>query len=89
MVTTIQVENKLKEKLDSLKVHHRESYNELITRLVENVTPKNIDKESLIETVEVLSDPDTMRRIAEAQERINKGDYGVSFGEAKKELGIK
>ncbi|MBU4070246.1 MAG: hypothetical protein KJ646_04655 [Nanoarchaeota archaeon] len=66
MVTTIQIDNKLKEKLNTLKIHHRESYNELIFRLVESSSPNNFDRESLIETIEVLSDPKIMRGIAEA-----------------------
>jgi len=66
MVTTIQIDNKLKEKLNTLKIHHRESYNELIFRLVESSSPNNFDRESLIETIEVLSDPKLMKGIAEA-----------------------
>ena len=88
MITTIQLDNKLKDKLDKLKVHHRESYNELIARLIENCSPSKMDKESLIETIEVLSDPETMRKIAEAIERINKGDLGTPIGEVRKELGL-
>lgn len=88
MITTIQLDNKLKDKLDKLKVHHRESYNELIARLIENCSPGKMDKESLIETIEVLSDPETMREIAEAIERINKGDLGTPIEEVRKELGL-
>jgi len=53
MVTTIQIEEKLKDKLDKLKVHHRESYNDLIVRLINSFSPNNFDKESLIETIEI------------------------------------
>jgi len=88
MITTIQLDNKLKDKLDKLKVHHRESYNDLIARLIENCSPNKMDKESLIETIEVLSDPKTMREIAEAIERINKGDLGTPIEEVRKELGL-
>ena len=88
MITTIQLDNKIKDKLDKLKVHHRESYNELIARLIENCSPSKMDKESLIETIEVLSDPETMRKIAEAIERINKGDLGTPIEEVRKELGL-
>jgi len=88
MITTIQLDNKIKDKLDKLKVHHRESYNELIARLIENCSPSKMDKESLIETIEVLSDPETMRKIAEAVERINKGDLGTPIEEVRKELGL-
>ena len=88
MITTIQVDEKLKEKLDKLKIHHRESYNELISRIIVNCSPKDVDKESLIETIEVLSDPKIMRGIAESLERINKGDLGTPIEEVRKELGL-
>lgn len=88
METTIRLNNAVKEKLDTLKIHHRESYNELISRLVESSSPANSDRESLIETIEVLSDPETMRKIAEAIERVNSGNYGIPLEDVKKELGI-
>ncbi|MCX6748372.1 MAG: hypothetical protein NT076_02100 [Candidatus Pacearchaeota archaeon] len=88
MITTIQLDNRLKEKLDKLKVHHRESYNELISRLINNCSPSKMDKESLIETIEILSDPETMREIAESIERINKGDLGTPIEQVRKELGL-
>ena len=72
MVTTIQIEEKLKKKLDKLKVNHRESYNELIMRLVNVSSPKKADRDSLIETIEILSDPDTMREIAKGMDDFNK-----------------
>jgi predicted transcriptional regulator len=75
MVTTIQIDEKLKEKLDELKIHHRETYNELILRLINSFSPKKLDKESLIETIEVLSDPETMREIAEALEDYERGKF--------------
>ncbi len=86
MVTTIQLDEKVKEKLDGLKIHHRETYNELISRLINVTNPKNYSKESLIETIEVLSDPETMRDIAEALERFEKGEKGIRFEDLKKEL---
>lgn len=85
MITTIQIDNKIKEKLDNLKIHHRESYNELIARLITGCSPQKMDKESLIETIEVLSDPETMRDIAEALEEYKRGEF-VSLAELKKEL---
>ena len=75
MVTTIQIDEKLKAKLDNLKVHHRETYNELILRLINNCSPKNADRESLIETIEVLSDPETMRDLAQAFDDFQKGRF--------------
>ena len=85
MITTIQIDNKLKEKLDNLKIHHRETYNELISRLISNCSPQKMSKESLIETIEVLSDPETMRNIAEALEDYQKGK-GKSLRAIEKEL---
>lgn len=75
MVTTIQVEEILKERLDKLKVHHRETYNELIMRLIDSSSSQRLDKESLSETIEILSDPKTMRDIAEALEDYERGRF--------------
>ncbi|MBU2562430.1 MAG: 2-hydroxyacyl-CoA dehydratase family protein [Nanoarchaeota archaeon] len=87
METTIRLSNNVKEKLDTFKVHSRESYNDVIARITENSKVK-IDEESLKETIEVLSDPETMRDIAEALEEINKGNYGTPLDEIEKELGL-
>jgi len=38
----------------------------------------------LIETIEVLSDPESMRNIAEAMENIRQGDFGVPWENIKK-----
>jgi len=84
-ITTIQLNRKTKEKLDLLKIHNRESYNELILRLISGGSLALVERESLIETIEVLSDPETMRNIAEALERIERGEFGVSWEEIKKE----
>jgi predicted CopG family antitoxin len=86
MTTTIQIDENIKEKLDNLKIHHRESYNELISRLINSTNPQNCSRESLIETIEVLSDPEAMRNIAEALERFERGERGISFEDLKKEL---
>jgi len=87
MVTTIQLDEKIKDKLDRLKIHHRESYNELIARLILGCSPKNVSRESLIETIETLSDPEEMRDIAEALEQYERGE-GIEFEQLKKELKI-
>ena len=84
MVTTIQIEEKLKAKLDKLKIHHRETYNELIERLTENCTHQ--DQESLKATVEVLSDPLLMKGIKEALEEEEKGIKGTTLKELRGEL---
>ncbi len=82
-ITTIQVDKNLKTKLDSLKFHTRETYNELISRLVSGGSPEKSSRESLIETIEVLSNPDMMKGIAEALQEKKKGK---SFEELEKEL---
>lgn len=86
MVTTIQIDESIKKKLDELKIHYRESYNDLIKRMIENCSSNNIDKESLIATIEVLSDPELMLGIKEALKRIEEGDYGTPIEELRKEL---
>lgn len=88
MATTIQIDEKIKKKLDELKIHYRETYNDLIERLIENSSPQQIDKESLVATIEVLSDPETMKNIKEALERIEEEDYGIPIEEVRKELGV-
>ena len=91
MVTTIQIDEDLKEKLDNLKIHHRESYNCLIQRIVENFSAgddNDIDKESLIATIDVLSDPELMKGIKEGLEEEDKWEKGTKFEELKEELGI-
>ena len=88
MATTIQVDEELKNKLDSLKIHNRETYNDLIERLISNSLPSEIDRESLMATIEILSDSELMRDIREALQRIDKGDYGIPIEEVEKELNL-
>ena len=73
MVTTVQIDNELKERLNRLKIHPRESYNDLISRLVDSYSPEVASRESLIETLEILSDPEMMRGIAQGLEDIKAG----------------
>ena len=84
MVTTIQIEENTKRILDKLKAHHRESYNELVLRLADNYSN---EEESDSETIEILSDPETMRDIAEALEDYEKGK-GKTLKQLRKELGV-
>ncbi|MEI6058438.1 MAG: hypothetical protein WCP89_01580 [archaeon] len=85
MITSIQIDTKLKEKMDKLKIHHRETYNDLIARLLVNCSPNNEERQSLIDTIEILSDPETMREIAEALENYKKGEF-IGLDDLKKEL---
>ena len=87
MITTVKLDKSTKKKLDLLKIHNRESYNELILRLIENC-PVSADRESLIETIEVLSDPVAMKNIAEALKSIERGEPGISWEDMKKELDL-
>ena len=66
MITTIQVDRDVKEHLDKLKIHERESYNDVIERIISEGKNVKIDEESLKETIDILSDPETLRDIAEA-----------------------
>ena len=82
MVTTRQLDENVKQKLDNLKIHRRETYNDLLFRLVSSLDK---EKESLVETLEVLSDPKIMRDIAEALEDINDKAKWISWEKIKKE----
>ena len=85
METTIKVSSDVKNTLDKLKIHRRETYNDLLFRIVSSL---NNEKESLVETIEVLSNPQTMRDIAEALEDINNKEKWVSWKKTKKENGL-
>jgi len=82
MISTIQLDKKTKEKLDNLKIHNRETYNELLLRLLENNSPISASRESLIETLEVLSDSELMKGISEA---LNE-EEGIFIEDLEKEL---
>jgi len=87
MVTTIQIDEALKDRLDKLKIHHRETYNELILRLANLVLPESMERISLIETIDVLSDPEIMSGIYQALKNVERGEL-VDFEELKKELNL-
>lgn len=86
MVTTIQLDERTKNMLDKLKVHHRESYNELLQRMID-VYQLSADREQLVETLEIISDPEAMREIAEALEDYEAGK-GKPLKQLRKELGV-
>ena len=73
MVTTIQIDEKVKAKLDTLKIHRRESYNELISRLINSSSPENVSRETLIETLEILSDSELLKGIERGIQDIEAG----------------
>ncbi|HLC54071.1 MAG TPA: antitoxin VapB family protein [Candidatus Nanoarchaeia archaeon] len=86
MVTTIQLDEHTKNLLNNLKRHHRESYNELLRRLIE-VYQSGADRENLIETLEIMSDPSAMRDIAEGIEAYQAGK-GKTLKKLRKELDV-
>lgn len=86
MVTTLQLNERTKEMLDKLKVHHRESYNELLLRLIE-LYQHGADRKQLVETLEILSDPQAMREIADALEACEAGK-GKPLKKLRQELGV-
>ncbi len=77
--TTILVSQKLKKELDTLKEHHRESYAEVIAKLVHQAKE---DEEARLELSE-----SSMRAIEEAKEDIRRGRLH-SLKQVRKELGL-
>ena len=73
--TTIKVDPKLKSSLDNLKLHPRESYNDVIARLL-----------NMAYDEELLSDS-TLERIEEALKDLKNGKY-YTQEEIEAELGL-
>jgi predicted CopG family antitoxin len=76
MVTTIQIEEKIRTKLGEMKIHPREPYSRVIERLI-----KFSEEEGDLT-------PETIRNIERALEDIKKGRT-CSTAEVRKRLGIK
>ena len=76
MVTTIQLEEKTKNKLTQLRAYPEESYNQVIIRLI------NLSEDEM----EIL-DKETIKDIEEAMEDIKAGRFYTNE-QMKKELGI-
>ena len=77
--TTIQIPKKLKTELDSIKDYKRETYAELIRKLIERFKE---DEESELELSE-----DTLKAVEEGREDVRKGRV-YSIKQAEKELGL-
>ena len=69
--TTITIDRKLKDRLDALKLSRRESYNEVLARVLKAV--RTADPEAIAETIEILSDPEIMRDLAQSLEDLRAG----------------
>lgn len=78
MVTTIQLEEKIKQRLDELKNHPRETYNEVLKRLVKIATEESEGELS----------PQTIKNIQKSLEDIKAGRVS-SHKEVKRRLGLK
>ncbi|MEX0656211.1 MAG: hypothetical protein WD154_01525 [Nitrosopumilaceae archaeon] len=78
MVTTIQLEEKIKQRLDELKNHPRETYNEVLKRLVKIATEGSEGELS----------PQTIKNIQKSLEDIKAGRVS-SHEEVKRRLGLK
>ncbi len=77
--TTIQLPQKLKKNLDLLKDYRRQTYAEVICKLVNSARQ---DEEAKLELSE-----DTLKSIREAREDIRKGRV-FSSKQVRKELGL-
>ena len=71
-ITTITLDKSMKKKLDRIKMHPRESYNDVLARLISS-SLGSVSRESLMETVEILSDPDAMMSLAKSLDDMRKG----------------
>jgi len=76
MATTIQLEEKTKEELERVKLFPRETYNEVIIRLI------------MISQEEAELSEQTIKNIEKALEDVKKGRL-YSTEEVRKELGIR
>jgi len=76
MVTTIQLDEKTKEELEKMKLFPRETYNEVIIRLV------------MTSQEETELSEETIKNIEKALDDVKKGRLYSTEG-ARKELGIK
>jgi len=69
--TTITVNVKVKRMLDTLKRARRESYNDVLERVLSGAS--HADEGSYQETAAILSDPDTMARLAKSMNDFKHG----------------
>ena len=72
-ITTITLDKSIKKKLDALKRYDREPFNDVIARLISGDNSKNIDKDSFVETIEILSSPEIMKSLAKSLNDLKRG----------------
>ncbi|MHB1813096.1 MAG: DUF7557 family protein [Thermoplasmataceae archaeon] len=71
-ISTIQIKDETKKRLQSMKLHPRETYEDVIERLIEDLS--ELDKETKVE-------------IEEARNEIASGKF-VTHEQLKKDLGL-
>lgn len=71
-ITTIQVKQSTKEALEKMKIHKRETYNEVLERLLEEVQELN---------------EETKKEIELARKAVEEGRY-ITHEDLKKEMGF-
>lgn len=77
MPTSIQIEKETKERLDKLKNHPRETYNEVLARMIHIISQQN--KEELSQQ--------TIKNLKKSLNDIEKGKV-YSLEQVEKELGL-
>jgi len=73
--TTITLDTAVQKRLARLKLHPRESYTAVLRRLLKAAHDSNasVDVEAILETLDIVSDPETMRDIAQGIEDVKAG----------------
>jgi len=74
MSTTIKIKDKMKTKLENLKLHANETYNDVIERLVRTAQDDELD-------------PQTIKNLRKSLDDIEKGKT-YSLAQVEKELGL-
>lgn len=69
-ITTITLNVDVKRKLEKLKRYDRESFNEVISRMISMKEDKD---NSISETIDILSDSNIMRSLAKSLDDLKKG----------------
>jgi predicted transcriptional regulator len=72
MTTTIQIKEETKKRLNSMKLHPRETYEEVIERMIEDLSKLN---------------EQTVKEIEEARKEIESGKF-VTHEQLKRDLGF-
>lgn len=72
MTTTIQIKEETKKRLNSMKLHPRETYEEVIERMIEDLSELN---------------EETVKEIEEARKEIESGKF-VTHEQLKRDLGF-